>query len=69
MRPSKPAKEVEGMEPLLSVRQLADLTGFSVSFIRRAQNSRAFPYYKLGGLVRFRMSDFKAWLDSRRIAG
>lgn len=59
---------------LLSIRRLAHVLDCSPKTIRdwlyknrKQPSSDALPYYRLGGLVRFRLTEVAAWIDRRRV--
>lgn len=61
-------------EELVSIRKLAQVLDCSPRTVRdwmyknrRAPSSDPLPYYRLGGLVRFRLNDVIAWIDRRRV--
>jgi excisionase family DNA binding protein len=61
-------------EELISVRTLADVLDCSPKTIRDwmyrnrlAPTADPLPYYRLGGLVRFRLQEVMAWIDRRRV--
>jgi predicted DNA-binding transcriptional regulator AlpA len=54
------------LEPLLSVAQVAELTGRSISTLEKDRLTGFGPrYVKLGRLVRYSPSDVLAWLAER----
>jgi excisionase family DNA binding protein len=55
-------------EPLLSARELADLLGFSSSTIQDWSEAGTLPGFRIGGRLRFRLSEVEAWLEERRLA-
>ena len=59
---------------LLSIRKLAQLLDCSPKTVRdwlyknrKQQSVDPLPYYRLGGLVRFRLNEVMAWIDRRRV--
>jgi excisionase family DNA binding protein len=61
-------------EELMSIRTLAQVLACSPKTVRdwmyknrRTPSADPLPYYRLGGLVRFRMSEVAAWVDRRRL--
>lgn len=56
-------------EPLIGVEELSVATGMTVSFIRKAIRVYDMPYYKIGGLIKFRLSEVNSWIQNRRVAG
>lgn len=55
-------------EKLLTKKELAAATGLTVSFIEKARRRLDLPCYKLGGLVRFKLSEYELWLKQRKTA-
>jgi len=61
-------------EELLSIRRLAHVLDCSPKTIRdwmyknrRAPTMDPLPYYRVGGLVRFRIAEVTAWIERRRV--
>lgn len=55
-------------EPLLSERQLSELTGISVSTLQSYRHQRQhFPYYKIGRNVRYRLSEVMHYLGACQV--
>ncbi len=59
---------------LLSTKKLAQLLDCSPKTVqdwlyrdRKMQNADPLPYYRVGGLVRFRLADVVAWIERRRV--
>jgi len=52
---------------LLTVRQTAELLRISPSGVRRLQEKRFIAFIKVGGNVRFAMSDIVSYLEKRRV--
>jgi excisionase family DNA binding protein len=59
------AREVE-VERLLNAREVADLLGFSAATIVDWAERDEIPSFKMGGRLRFRLSELEAWLAERR---
>jgi predicted DNA-binding transcriptional regulator AlpA len=56
----------EANDPILNTREAARYLGLGKSTLDRFRVTGDGPIYlKLGGAVRYRLSDLKAWLDSR----
>ena len=53
-------------EPLCRAKDVATLLRTSVSHVYRAAARGDIPSYRVGSLVRFRMSEIEAWLAQRR---
>lgn len=56
-----------GSSELLTVAQAAKVLGVSGSGMRRLQQGRHIPFFKIGRCVRFARSDLAAYLSRRRI--
>ena len=54
-------------ERLLSARELAELLGFSASTVVDWAEAGKVPAFKLGGRLRFRVSEVEAWLERSRL--
>jgi excisionase family DNA binding protein len=52
---------------LLTIPEVAKLLKISVSGVRRLQQQRQIPFFKVGGGIRFTRSDITAYLQKRRI--
>jgi excisionase family DNA binding protein len=63
------------LEPeLLSIRKLAQILDCSPKTVRdwlykdrKRPNTDPLPYYRLGGLVRFRLREVMSWIERRRV--
>lgn len=54
-------------EKLINLNELASVLGFGTTFINKAKNSMGLPFYKIGGAVRFKMSDVNEWIEQRKV--
>lgn len=52
---------------LLTVTEVSKLLKVSVTAVRRLQQARSVPFFKIGGSVRFLKSDIISYLTKRRI--
>jgi len=52
---------------LLTIPEVATLLRISVPSVRRLQQQRKIPFFKVGGCVRFVQSDIAAYLAKRRV--
>lgn len=59
-------KEIQ-TEKLINIHELSDLIGFKSTFINKAMVQFCLPYYKIGGAVRFKMSEINNWIEQRKI--
>lgn len=67
--PSHPALP-QALERLLTDREVAALTGLSQASIRRRRRLRRAPaFMKIGGAVRYRPEDVRAWLAAEAEEG
>lgn len=64
---TKPKKNVT--EKLVGFEEIADMTGMSIPFLRKAQYRMGLPHYKLGGRIKFKVSEIESWLNERAVAG
>jgi excisionase family DNA binding protein len=53
-------------ERLLTARELAELLGFAPATIVDWAEARKIPSFKLGGRLRFRLSEVEVWLEEQR---
>lgn len=60
-------KQSTGSIELLTVAEAAELLGVSASGLRRLQQERRIPFFKVGRCVRFAKSDLAAYLAQRRV--
>uniref|UniRef100_A0AAU2V786 Helix-turn-helix domain-containing protein n=1 Tax=Streptomyces sp. NBC_00003 TaxID=2903608 RepID=A0AAU2V786_9ACTN len=56
-------------DPLLAVPEAADYLGVGIRMVRRLRTARELPVVKVGGLLRFRVSDLEAYLTAARQNG
>ena len=56
-------------ECLLTARELAELLGFAPGTIVDWAEQGTVPAFKLGGRLRFRLSEVEAWLEGQRLKG
>lgn len=56
------------VEPLLTFEQVSELTGLTVSYLRKAVYQLDIPSYKIGGR-RFKLSEVDLWIKQRKQAG
>jgi excisionase family DNA binding protein len=52
---------------LLTIPEVARLLNISVPSVRRLQQQRRIPFFKVGGGIRFERSDIVAYLQKRRV--
>jgi hypothetical protein len=52
---------------LLNLREAAEYLNTTERQVRRLVSLRAFPYIKVGGLLRFRVSDLDAYLSAQTV--
>jgi excisionase family DNA binding protein len=51
---------------LLTSRELADYLGFSPATVVDWAEARKIPSFKIGGRLRFRLTEVEAWLETHR---
>jgi len=56
-------------EGLVTARELGELLGFAPGTIVDWAEAGTVPAFKLGGRLRFRISEVEAWLEQRRLKG
>jgi excisionase family DNA binding protein len=56
-------------EQLLTARELGQLLSFSAATIVDWSEAGKLPAFKIGGRLRFRLSEVEAWLEQRRLKG
>ena len=54
------------METYLSPEKLAGHLGIAVKTVRKWVLQREIPYYKLGKVIRFRLSEIEEWIDRNK---
>ena len=57
------------MEKLLTPQEMADILSVQLSTIYQWTHQEYIPHIKIGGLLRFRMTDIANWLDKRAVRG
>ena len=56
------------VQEVLNERQVQELYGFSIPYLRRARREKRGPrFLKLGKLVRYRRSDIEAYLNAHSV--
>jgi excisionase family DNA binding protein len=63
-RKSKAKAPLNGLHPLLGIRDVIEYTGQSDSTIRRAVRHGYLRGYRMPGGWRFRLNDVDSWIDS-----
>lgn len=56
------------MEELLTANELGKILSFSPATIVNWAERDELPHFKVGGRLRFRLSEIEAWLEARRVA-
>jgi excisionase family DNA binding protein len=59
--------EVSTSLELLTIAEVAKLLKISVPSVRRLQQQRSIPFFKVGGRIRFERSDIVEYLQKRRV--
>src|SRR5437667_8595644 len=57
---------VSALEPLLTAQQLGALLGFAPGTIVDWAEAGKLPAFKIGGRLRFRLSEVEAWIEEQR---
>jgi excisionase family DNA binding protein len=65
--PDKQPNELDSGIDLLNVAETARFLNISASGVRRLQQGRHIPFYKVGGSVRFAKDDLLAYLMRHRV--
>ena len=52
-------------ECLMKVKEVADLTSMSVSWVYQQVELNTIPHVRLGKSIRFRTDDIQAWIDDQ----
>jgi excisionase family DNA binding protein len=52
---------------LLTIPEVAEFLKISVPSVRRLQQRRLIPFFKVGGSVRFTRSDILSYLEKKRV--
>jgi len=52
---------------LLTIAEVARLLKISIPTVRRLQQRRLIPFFKVGGSVRFTRSDIVSYLEKKRV--
>lgn len=56
-------------EKLLSMKELSEICGFTISFVKKAKREYDLPFYRFGKrLIRFKLSEVKLWMEQRKAA-
>jgi len=53
-------------EPLVGPAEVANMLGISVKTVRAKHKRLCLPHYKVGWLVKYRLSEIEEWLLKRR---
>lgn len=65
---SKRKKNESGPEPLLTCEQLSQIIGITEPMLGKLRREAGFPHYKIGSMVRFRLSEVEEWLKQRKVS-
>ena len=55
------------LEKTIGKKELCDLLGMSIRFVDTAMKEMGLPYYKLGGAVKFRVTEVEKWMKQRKV--
>jgi excisionase family DNA binding protein len=63
--------EIEKKKLLLTAEEVAELLSIRPQTLAlwRSQKRYGLPYYKIGGMIRYKLSDIEKWLESRTVRG
>jgi transcriptional regulator with XRE-family HTH domain len=64
-KPSRSIVKIYGIEPLFSPKEAGEILGCSHTFVRRL--GLTVPYYRIGGRIKYRISDIENYRDSRKV--
>ena len=53
-------------KPLLTCREVGELLGFSPAWVQDRFEDGSLPGFRIGGRLRFRLSEIEAWLETKR---
>ncbi len=67
LRYMKNEVNIPGMEELLTIKDVAELLKVSQVTVRRLQQGRHLPFFKVGGSVRFAKTDILEYLKKGRV--
>src|SRR5215472_165895 len=67
--PTEKEKRMSGTQPeVLNERQVQEVYGFTIPYLRRARRERRGPrFLKIGKLVRYRRTDIEAYLSAHAV--
>ena len=54
------------MDRLLTSRELAEVLGFSAAWVQDRFEVGDLPGFRIGGRLRFRLSEIELWLETKR---
>jgi excisionase family DNA binding protein len=54
---------------LLTVQDLSKLLGLTEAWIRRMVFQKKIPFYKIQGLIRFKLDEVLIWIDEQKNGG
>ena len=61
------ADTITSVEPLLDLRQAAQLLGITPRTLQEWVRMRKIPYLKIGKLTKFRLSSLHIWIDAQEV--
>lgn len=57
------------IEKFVSMKDLVEEFGLTLSFVKKAKREYGLPFYKIGKrLIRFKLSEVKLWMEQRKAA-
>lgn len=60
------AEQIKKDDDFLNIHQVAELTGLSKHTIYKKTGYRNIPFYRIGGLLRFKKSEVMDWIEARK---
>lgn len=54
---------------LLTVQELSNSLGLTEAWIRRMIFQKKIPYYKIQGLIRFKLDEIMTWIGEQKVGG
>lgn len=55
-------------EKLIDADELCELCGFRKSFVYSLTHQKKIPHYKVGHMLRFKLSEIFTWLDKKMVS-
>lgn len=55
-------------EKLVDTKKLMEELGLSKSFLSKARSQYGLPHYKIGDLIKYKMSEVIVWIEQRKVS-